>query len=117
MKQSFRRIWLLILLASGLVAGGLYIRNPFYWGVEKSSKFSEAEFARISTGQSIDEVIAGLGTPIRVNRSVRVWNLCLKCDVYEFAGNPARWVVWYKNAWVYVGPDGRVLDKVLYVEP
>jgi hypothetical protein len=108
-------IGVLICVTLGLCGLVLIFGNPFNIAVQSSDKFTVAKFLSIGEGDTIAEVMELLGEPIRVERADP--SDCKDCTFYYFEGNPARWLVAYREAWVLVGPDGIVKQRILHSEP
>jgi hypothetical protein len=93
--------------------------NPFNWGVQRSEHFTQEKFDSIRMGESIGEVTKDLGRPIGVTNRVGFPGICREgeCAIYTFTGKASRWVLSYKEAWVVVNQQGRVVHTVMYNEP
>lgn len=108
-------IGVLVCITLGLCGFVFIFGNPLNIAVQSSDKFTVAKFLSVGEGDKIDEVVALLGEPIRVERAEP--SDCKQCTFYYFEGNPAGWLVAYREAWVLVGSDGIVKQRVLHSEP
>jgi hypothetical protein len=127
--SRLRLVWCLSAITACVLAAA-YIQiffNPLGLGIAKSSKFSWPRFEQVQNGQPIEEVIELLGRPIREPEVLQVINPskggddpCYPsaCKTYRFFGRSySSWpVLGYREAIVVVGPDGRVVNKVIREE-
>jgi hypothetical protein len=98
-------------------SGYLFLANPFNLFVSKSSRFSKEKFESVRVGMKIEDVVRLLGEPIRKGPLRDPPSDCMGCYIYYFMGDPPEWLHFYQEAWLYVGPEGRVRWKILHSEP
>lgn len=106
-----------LLAGSLLVLTVLIIRNPFNSFVKKSDHFSFRAFRTIEVGTPISAAIEMMGAPVRVEPLGGAYWRCPECSAYCFACNPPDWLIGYKEAWIYAGPDGLVRETFINTEP
>jgi hypothetical protein len=116
MSTKVKSISMLIMIVSGLVAWLVFL-NPFNLFVERSSRFSYEAFERVRPGMPVLELTNLLGRPIRVTSLGSDYWMCPNCSAFCFMGNPPHWLDFYREAWVYVGPDDKVRLKFLSTQP
>lgn len=108
----------LISVASAIILlGVVIIINPFNLFLDRSSRFSYQSFEKVSEGMSVNELINLLGSPVQVKSFGPDYWMCPGCSAYCFMGKPPDWLVFYKEAWVYVGPDNVVRNKLFNTQP
>lgn len=107
---------LLVAVGICLVIGFVFL-NPFNWFLQKSSRFSHDAFKKVRPGMTTAQVVIALGDPISMTALDSDYWQCPGCVAYCFMGNPPQWLEFYEEAWVYVGPDGRVRTTFLHSEP
>jgi hypothetical protein len=95
----------------------ILVANPFNFFTKKSSRFSEEKFLSVKSGDSIAQVIDVLGEPLYIKEVEDRFADCLGCKVYYFMGSPPSWLIFFKEAWIMVGPDGKVRWTILHLEP
>lgn len=107
----------LIVAVALLLLGYIVIANPFNLFLDRSSRFSHQNFERVRKGMSVDELVNLLGSPVQVKPLGSDYWMCPGCSSYCFMGNPPDWLVFYREAWVYVGPDKVVRKKFFNTQP
>lgn len=117
-----RRSMKILLFVAGLVVVLLAVlmlalANPLNSFMERSDHFSDEAFEAVEVGSNISSAIRTLGKPIRVAPLGDDYWLCPKCIAYCFVCNPPDWLIGYKEAWIYVGPDGIVKRKLYNTQP
>lgn len=115
MKNVAKLILSLLILAIGL--GALLVANPLNWFVKKSPDFSRERFESVQAGMTAESLVDLLGEPVRITEPEIPDQECEGCLTYYFMGDPPQWLPGHQEAWVYVGPDGLVKDKVWHTEP
>jgi hypothetical protein len=116
---KLKRLFLVSALLGGalLALSLLMIRNPLNLFMDKSDSFSFQAFESIETGTPISAAIEVLGGPVRVEALGADYWRCPECSAYCFACNPPDWLIGYKEAWIYTGPDGLIREKFINTEP
>lgn len=114
-----RRLILIGALAVSVIlgVGAFIVRNPFNLLVEKSDTFSFKTFETIESGTPISAAIDVLGDPVRVEPLGADYWQCPECSAYCFACNPPDWLIGYKEAWIYAGPEGSIRIKFINTQP
>jgi hypothetical protein len=108
---------LIVGVASTILVSIALIVNPFNLFLERSSRFNPQNFERVREGMSADDLVDLLGAPVQVRLLGADYWMCPGCSAYCFMGNPPDWLVFYKEAWVYVGPDKVVRKKFFNTQP
>lgn len=85
--------------------------------MEKADNFSYEVFESVEPGTHISNAVKLLGPPIRVKPLGDDYWLCPQCLAYCFVCNPPDWLIGYREAWIYVGPDGIVKWKLYNTQP
>lgn len=116
-KTTKTKVLFLLCLALGLFGFIMILGNQFNATVQRSERFTIAKFMEITEGDSIEKVISSLGEPIEIKLADPEFSSCKDCSYYYFEGNPADWLISYREAWVIVKPDGIVKQRILHAEP
>jgi hypothetical protein len=117
-KRLFKYVLLIVPLGMVITAVVMFV-NPWNWGIDKSERFTEAKFNAIQNGEPIASVVRRLGKPLAMSKNVGLPSKCAEgeCDMYAFTGKASPWVFSYREAWVFADHTGRVVHKVMNVEP
>lgn len=117
--MSLRRIVILFVVALALLYFMLWnvVANPLQLFVPRSEGFTFDRFNSIQPGSSIESAIGLLGKPVQVIRDDTHDLSCPSCTHYCFMGNPPDWVVGFKEAWLIVDAQGRIVRKFVNTEP
>ena len=114
MRIYKKLIWCCLIVLVLLIWLGL--ANPFNWFVRSSPNFSLRDFRAIQKGSHIEAAIARLGAPIAVVRGGPALG-CPGCSAYYFLGDPPPWLLYFKEAWLLVDRQGRVVAVIVNSEP
>lgn len=119
MRPRLRKMLLFGALFAGtfLALLALAVRNPLNNFMVKSDHFSYEAFEAVKTGTHISNAIRVLGPPIRVEPLGDDYWLCPQCLAYCFVCDPPDWLIGYREAWIYVSPDGIVKRKIYNTQP
>lgn len=112
MKTKIGLGFLVVLLFALLI-----LVNPLNLFVRKSSRFTEEAFDSVKPGMQKEELVRVLGEPLKIAEIRTPYYRCEGCSIYYFMGDPPEWLVSYEEAWVYVGPEGTVREKIWNAEP
>ena len=113
------RRFAIFLLAATVVYGILWIgiANPFNFFVPRSDNFSMRRFSTIKPGSSMADAINLLGKPLKVVKEDRFDPGCLACSEYCFMGEPPRWVIGFREAWLIADKQGKIVRVFVHTEP
>lgn len=100
-----------------LLAALFTLANPLNLFVKKSHRFTEEAFDSVKIGMQKEELVKLLGEPLKITEIRTPYYRCENCSIYYFMGDPPEWLVSYEEAWVYVGPEGTVREKIWNAEP
>lgn len=114
-----RRLLFVGVLSAGVLIALilLNINNPLNFFIDRSANFSFEWFESVKPGAPISSAIQVLGDPVRIEALGADYWRCPECSAYCFACNPPDWLIGYKEAWIYAGPDGLIRQKFINIEP
>ncbi len=102
---------ILVVLVSLLALGSFFnVRDIF---TKRSLDFSPVVFMSVEEGSDIALAVERLGAPI----SIRQTGACENCRIFMFMGEYPDWVFGGTEAWYVVGENGKIVARVMLVEP
>lgn len=113
MIKSGKILILLVALIALLWVGAA---NPFNFFVCRSENFSMGKFLSIRPEMRLEDAIAKLGPPIKVVPLQSALE-CTECTAYYFLGDPPPWLLSFREAWLLVDPQGRIVTTIVHSEP
>ncbi len=110
---------LIMLFFLGCLLGAIIfvLLNPFNWFIKKADGFDLEVFRQIEPGMQVSEVIDLLGEPIRISEVGVYSDSDIGKQAYYYMGDPPDWLASFVEAWVVIGPDGKVLHTIINHEP